>query len=30
MDAHAWVEAWLPNKGWTLLDPTGAIAPERA
>ena len=18
MDAHAWVEAWLPNKGWTL------------
>lgn len=29
MDAHAWVEAWLPNKGWTLLDPTGAIAPER-
>jgi transglutaminase-like putative cysteine protease len=29
MDAHAWVEAWLPRKGWVRLDPTGAIAPER-
>ncbi len=29
MDAHAWVEAWLPQKGWVKLDPTGAIAPER-
>jgi transglutaminase-like putative cysteine protease len=29
MDAHAWVEAWLPQKGWIKLDPTGAIAPER-
>ena len=29
MDAHAWVEAWLPEKGWIKLDPTGAIAPER-
>jgi transglutaminase-like putative cysteine protease len=29
MDAHAWTEAWLPNKGWIMLDPTGAIAPDR-
>ena len=29
MDAHAWVEAWLPNKGWIMLDPTGAVAPQR-
>ena len=29
MDAHAWVEVWLPEKGWIQLDPTGAIAPER-
>ncbi len=29
MDAHAWTEAWLPNKGWIMLDPTGAVAPER-
>lgn len=21
-DAHSWVEAWLPAKGWTTLDPT--------
>jgi transglutaminase-like putative cysteine protease len=21
-DAHAWVEYWMPNKGWTALDPT--------
>jgi transglutaminase-like putative cysteine protease len=20
--AHAWVEAWLPNRGWTTFDPT--------
>ncbi|RMF17099.1 MAG: transglutaminase family protein [Gammaproteobacteria bacterium] len=28
-DAHAWVEAWLPDKGWTRLDPTAWVAPER-
>jgi transglutaminase-like putative cysteine protease len=28
-DAHAWVEAWLPSKGWTRLDPTAWVAPER-
>ena len=27
--AHAWVEAWLPHKGWQRFDPTAAIAPER-
>jgi hypothetical protein len=21
-DAHAWVEAWIPGKGWTVFDPT--------
>lgn len=28
-DAHAWVEAWLPEKGWIRIDPTAAVAPER-
>lgn len=28
-DAHAWAEVWLDNKGWTRVDPTAAIAPER-
>ncbi|ABV87738.1 DUF3488 and DUF4129 domain-containing transglutaminase family protein [Shewanella pealeana] len=27
--AHAWVEAWLPNRGWVRFDPTAMIAPER-
>ena len=27
-DAHAWVEIWLPDRGWTRLDPTAAVAPE--
>ncbi|HLG95079.1 MAG TPA: transglutaminaseTgpA domain-containing protein [Bryobacteraceae bacterium] len=21
-DAHSWVEAWIPNHGWTTFDPT--------
>ncbi len=21
-DAHSWVEAWLPDRGWTTFDPT--------
>lgn len=21
-DAHSWVEAWIPNNGWTIFDPT--------
>jgi transglutaminase-like putative cysteine protease len=28
-DAHAWVEVWLPSKGWVRVDPTSAVAPER-
>jgi len=28
-DAHAWVEAKLPNLGWVRLDPTAMVAPER-
>ncbi|MEQ1635750.1 MAG: DUF3488 and transglutaminase-like domain-containing protein [Methylococcales bacterium] len=28
-DAHAWTEVWLENKGWTRVDPTVAVAPER-
>lgn len=23
-DAHSWVEAWLPNRGWTTFEPTPA------
>ncbi|MBX3695137.1 MAG: DUF3488 domain-containing transglutaminase family protein [Steroidobacteraceae bacterium] len=28
-DAHAWVEIWLDGQGWTRIDPTGVVAPER-
>lgn len=28
-DAHAWVEVYLPSRGWTRVDPTSAVAPER-
>ncbi|MCL7714397.1 transglutaminase TgpA family protein [Stenotrophomonas mori] len=28
-DAHAWAEVWLPQRGWTRIDPTAAVAPER-
>jgi len=28
-DAHAWAEVWLPERGWTRVDPTTAVAPER-
>lgn len=28
-DAHAWAEVWLPEQGWTRVDPTAAVAPER-
>jgi transglutaminase-like putative cysteine protease len=27
--AHAWSEVWLPRRGWTRVDPTAAVAPER-
>ena len=28
-DAHAWAEVWLATQGWTRVDPTAAVAPER-
>jgi transglutaminase-like putative cysteine protease len=28
-DAHAWSEVWLEGQGWTRVDPTAAVAPER-
>jgi transglutaminase-like putative cysteine protease len=28
-DAHAWCEVWLPETGWTRVDPTSAVAPGR-
>lgn len=28
-DAHAWVEYWLPGRGWVSVDPTFQVAPER-
>jgi transglutaminase-like putative cysteine protease len=28
-DAHAWSEVWLAESGWTRIDPTAAVAPER-
>jgi protein-glutamine gamma-glutamyltransferase len=28
-DAHAWVEYWRPEVGWTSIDPTFQVAPER-
>ena len=28
-DAHAWSEVWLEGQGWTRVDPTTVVAPER-
>lgn len=28
-DAHAWSEVWVNGSGWTRIDPTAAVAPER-
>ncbi|WP_223846102.1 DUF3488 and DUF4129 domain-containing transglutaminase family protein [Wenzhouxiangella sp. AB-CW3] len=28
-DAHAWTEVWLEDNGWTRVDPTAAVAPDR-
>jgi transglutaminase-like putative cysteine protease len=29
MDAHAWTEVWLGERGWVRVDPIAAVAPER-
>jgi transglutaminase-like putative cysteine protease len=29
-DTHAWCEVWLPESGWTRVDPTNVVAPGRA
>ena len=29
-DTHAWCEVWLPENGWTRVDPTSVVAPGRA
>jgi transglutaminase-like putative cysteine protease len=29
MDAHAWTEVWLGDRGWVRIDPVSAVAPER-
>src|SRR5579863_9836502 len=28
-DAHAWAEVWLDGRGWTRVDPTAVVEPER-
>jgi len=28
-DAHAWSEVWLEGRGWTRVDPTAAVNPDR-
>ena len=28
-DAHAWAEVWIDGKGWTRVDPTAVVAPDR-
>lgn len=28
-NAHAWTEVWLEGQGWTRVDPTATVAPER-
>lgn len=28
-DAHAWVEAWIDQRGWIRFDPTAWVAPDR-
>lgn len=28
-DAHAWAEYWTAERGWTRVDPTAAVAPNR-
>ena len=28
-DAHSWAEVWLEERGWTRVDPTAVVEPER-
>ncbi len=28
-EAHAWTEIWLDGSGWTRIDPTAVVEPER-
>jgi protein-glutamine gamma-glutamyltransferase len=28
-DAHSWAEVWLEGRGWTRVDPTAAVEPDR-
>jgi protein-glutamine gamma-glutamyltransferase len=28
-DAHAWSEVWLEDAGWTRVDPTAMVSPDR-
>jgi len=28
-DAHSWAEVWIDGKGWTRIDPTAVVEPER-
>jgi protein-glutamine gamma-glutamyltransferase len=28
-DAHSWAEVWLDDLGWTRVDPTAEVAPDR-
>ncbi|MES2901101.1 MAG: DUF3488 and transglutaminase-like domain-containing protein [Pseudomonadota bacterium] len=29
LDAHAWAEVWIAQRGWVRVDPTAAVAPDR-
>lgn len=29
LDAHAWVEVFIQNRGWVKIDPTSLVAPAR-
>lgn len=28
-DAHSWAEVWLEDRGWSRVDPTAVVEPER-